>query len=285
MLFACESEATDRGVNVATVLAAAAARADGGLLAYAHVNDPGLALTLRARRLGLPEPEPTRLDFFNVDEISARLVVQSADLALTGRPRILIAGMSTFGRAVLVEYARHWRLRSPWREHRPVVTVVDPQATAAVAGTVAQWPFVAEVCEVIVENAGVDEALHWGHSTVPTTAYICYEDEELALRTALSAATLWQSGPRSLVVRLDIMSRLGTAFSAGAGRADRKLLDDLDGRLLLVGVTEIAPDAVTSIREDLVERLAQGIHERYLLARLTRVRRWATPRPYGCGPT
>jgi hypothetical protein len=46
------------------------------------------------------------------------------------------------------------------------------------------------------------------------------------------------------------------------------LLDDLGGRLLLVGFSSGAPDAATVIRQDLVEQLAQGIHEQYVLTQL-----------------
>jgi hypothetical protein len=266
-LFACEDDARDRGVNVATVLAGVSLRSDGGLKAYAQVADADLALALRARRLSTDDP--TRLDFFNVDEVAARLVIESTDLDAVARPRLLIAGLSTFGRAILVEFARHWRLRSTWRAERPVVAVVDEGATAAVADLASQWPFVATVCELHPVDGRVEHALKIGRSSAPTTAYICYDSEELALRTALTAATLWLGGPRSLVVRLDLLSRLGTAFSQhGSGRDQRRLLDDLGGRLLLVGVTEIAADALTIIRQDLVERLAQVIHEQYLLSQL-----------------
>jgi hypothetical protein len=147
-IYACETEETYRGVNVATVLTAAALRPQGGLQAYAQVVDPALALTLRARRLGLPSGDKARLDFFNVEEVAARLVIEATDLETEATPHVLISGLGTFGRAVLVEYARHWRLRSPWREYRPVVTVVDPDAATGVKEIISQWPFVGDVCRI-----------------------------------------------------------------------------------------------------------------------------------------
>ena len=53
-LYACDAQDGDSGINVATVLEAAALRPDGGLRAFAHVASPAMALALRARRLGLP---------------------------------------------------------------------------------------------------------------------------------------------------------------------------------------------------------------------------------------
>ncbi len=268
-IYACESEANERGINVATVLAAVALRPGGHLRAYAQVSDPALALTLRARRLGLAQVEKSRLDFFNVDEVAARLVVESTDFATHTTPRILIVGFSTFGRAVLIEFARHWRLRSPQRGPRAEVTVVDARARAAVAEARSQWPFVDGLCDISVVEGGVDEALAAGTAATPTTTYICEDDEQRALRTALGASMLWRGGPRSLVVRLDIMSRLGSAFHGdGTTAPQQRVLDDLGGRLLLVGVTEMAADTVSVIQQDLVERLAQAIHEQYLLSQL-----------------
>jgi hypothetical protein len=266
-LYACENDATDPGVNVATVLAAAALRTRSGLRAYAQVFDPDLALALRARRIGLADAHHTRLDFFNLDEVAARLVIGAADLS-PGQPRVLVAGLSTFGRAVLVEYARRWRIDPRRRHIRPEVTVVDERAGAGVAQIVAKWPFVGEVCEVHAVDGDVREALRVGLASVPTTAYLCYTDEVLALGTALTAASLWRGEENSLVVRLNILSRLGTAFTGSSTpprRPQPKLLDDLGGRLLLVGVTENAADVVRIIQQDLVERLAQAIHEQYVL--------------------
>jgi hypothetical protein len=268
-LYACESDPQDQGVNVATILTAASMRTRRGLRAYAQVFDGDFALALRARRIGLADTHDIRLDFFNLDEVAARLVIQSADLRVDEQPRILVAGLSTFGRAIIVEYARRWRIDPVRRRHRPVVTLVDRAATVGMAEITAKWPFVADVCEVHPVDGDVKTALDLGLTAAPTTSYLCYEDEELALGTALTAASLWQGRQGSLVVRLNILSRLGNAFSASttARKATKpKLLDDLGGRLLLVGVTENAAEAVRIIQQDLVERLAQAIHEQYLLA-------------------
>ena len=276
-IYACETEETHRGVNVATVLTAAALRRHGGLQAYAQVADADLALTLRARRLGLPSGDKARLDFFNVEEVAAGLVIGGTDLATVATPHILISGLGTFGRAVLVEYARHWRLRSPWREYRPLVTVVAADAATGVREVTAQWPFVGDVCRIHPVTGQLGPALMASLNPAPTTAYLCDDDEVRAIRTALGAAALWRGGPRSLVVRLDVMSRLGSAFHGGdAGTRDALLLDDLDGRLLLAGVTEMASDTVIAVQQDLVERLAQALHEQYLLTQLAVGQRVAT---------
>lgn len=273
-LYACGTEDADSGGNVATVLAAAAVRTDGGLRAYAHVASPALALALRARRLGLPAAEAMRLDFFNVDEVAARLVVESTRRNELDTSRVLVVGASTFAYSLLIELARHWRLRWSPQDPLPVVTFVDERASAAVADINTHWPMVRQVCRLEAVDAPVDRALAIGVESTPGTTYICCDDEELGLRTALSAAALWHGGRRSLVVRLNVMSRLGTAFATGhdddhpgsAPRRDLTLLDDLGGRLLLVGVTEIASDALAMVEEDLVERLAQAIHDQYLLS-------------------
>jgi hypothetical protein len=98
---------------------------------------------------------------------------------------------------------------------------------------------------------------------IPHRIFICYEDEDLALRTALTASRLWSAGEDSVVVRLNQLAR-HNVFNAPSRIS---LLDDVLGRLRLISVTNLAcrPDA---IHEDLVEMLARSMHHQYLVDQL-----------------
>ncbi len=266
VLYACDDDADDVAVNVSAALAAANAQRKrwrtSRLRVYAQVSDAKLALALRARRLGLAKAERLDVDFFNVDELAARglLGPSDVDIRAADPPHILIAGLGTFGRALMVEYAQHWRLHSPRRGERVTVTLVDTDASRAAAEVNAGWDVIGEVCQLNPVDANLDAALRSLAGTPLHRSYICYDDEDLALREALSLVPLWRGGPDSVVVRLNRLDRHGEAFHAPS----RYLLDDLDRRLHLVGVTRLACDPGI-IGKDLVERLAEAIHEQYLL--------------------
>jgi hypothetical protein len=93
--------------------------------------------------------------------------------------------------------------------------------------------------------------------------FVCHEDEQAALTTAVTHDCLWHSGPGSLVVRLDQLASLPKALAAARSR---ELFDDVTDALRLFGVVDAAADP-DLIRDDLGERLARVMHESYLVAR------------------
>jgi len=268
-LYACADDTTNATVNLAAALDATEAkrrgRAKRGLRIYAQVSDATLALALRARRLGLPEATALDVDFVNFEELAARELLRSEplDIDLSDPPHILVAGLGTFGRTVLVEFAQQWRLRSPRRGERVAVTLVDPAASGAAAELAARSDIVREVFDLTPVDGDLDDALRTLSGPPPYRAYICYEDEDLALRQAFTMVGLWRGGRDSIVLRLNQLDRPGDAVHP----VFRRLLDNLYGRLRFVGVAKLACDP-SVIEKDLVERLAQAIHEQYLLEAL-----------------
>jgi hypothetical protein len=86
--------------------------------------------------------------------------------------------------------------------------------------------------------------------------YVCHHDEDLALKTALTALRLWTRAPKSMVIRVD-QGMVGDAFDG------LNLLENLNGTLQVFAVTDEAGDP-RLIGEDLIEQLARAIHENYL---------------------
>jgi hypothetical protein len=262
-LYACTD---DSATNTAIALAAARRGRRTPLAVYAQVADPELCLALQARHLGLAEPPGTRLDFFNIDDLAARKLFTQEVLmpARAGPPRVVVLGATAFGRAVLVELARRWRVHDPDGETRVPLALVDENATTTAAQLSHRYPFLSRVCRITPYDGGLPELLaDGGFPLPPDRAFICYDDEELALKTALTAEQLWQGGPGSVVVRLDRLASLREAFDNGHGD---QVLDDLSGALRLYGVVHAACDPAL-IGDDLVERLARVIHESYVVSR------------------
>jgi len=267
VLYACADDVTgDSTLNVVTAQTAATAPRwpnAGPLRVYAQVTDPMLALSLRARWLGQKTMDRPDVDYFTVDVLAARACLRAADFptAHQGSPAVTIAGWGTFGRALLVEYAQRWQVQSEGHglPQRIQVTVVG--ATSAEVDDVAsRWDVINEVCDV---TAVPEERAPWLHDGEPPfRTFICYDDENLALTTALTAARLWAGGPESVVVRL---SRLALPADPRTKRGF-ELVDTVGGCIRVVSVTALACQPAV-IREDIVERLAQSIHRRYLYAR------------------
>jgi voltage-gated potassium channel Kch len=262
-LYACTD---DNATNAAIALSAARGGRRTPLSVYAQVTDPELCLALQARHLGLAGVPGARLDFFNVDELAARKLFSQKPLRPVGGrpPRVVVLGATVFGLAVLTELARHWRVGQPGAGRVPL-TLVDEEATRAVADLTHRYPFLAGVCRITpYDGEPADLLAAGGLALPPDRVFICHDDEEMALKTALTAEQLWHGGPGSVVVRLDRLASLRAAFDTdGAGH----LLDDLSGTLYLYGVVHAACDP-DLIGDDLVERLARVIHECYLLSRL-----------------
>jgi hypothetical protein len=232
---------------------------------YAQVHDADLCISLQARRLGLARPPGPRLDFFNVDDLAARVLITRERLAdsTTDAPRLLIAGGSAFARALLVEAARRWRLYAAPGKRPLTVNYVADDASATLTVLSNRYPFLNETCRITAYDVPLPILLAASVLDEPhDRAFICYRDEEEGLRIALTTHGLWYGGFRSVVVPFDRLASLTAAFHGGTGEP---LFDEVRGTLRLFPLVEAACERVLT-GEDLVERLARLIHERYVLA-------------------
>ncbi|WP_432837918.1 RyR domain-containing protein [Dactylosporangium sp. CA-092794] len=262
-VYACADDHDDSSVNV---LAAALARQQtrtkkaGDLNVYAHVSDPTYALALRARHLSQPV---TGADFFNIDELAAREVVKrDAGSFGSGNAVVVVAGLGPFGQSIVVELARMWQVSARAHEKLEVV-LVDPDAVAVEQELRQRWPAIAETCE-LKPVADLARAFRTPIVPIPHRVYLCHQAEDEAVRAALTMASLWRGGERSIVVRLDRLSGLADVFGPSA----TSLLDDVEGRLhtVCIGKLVVGTDAsgTDRIHEDIYERLAQLTHHNYL---------------------
>ncbi|MER5333743.1 RyR domain-containing protein [Micromonospora sp. NPDC002717] len=238
---------------------------------YVLVHDSEMCLSLQARRLGAAGSSRLRLDYFHVDDVAARALHRHHPLPhATGRPtKVLIAGTGTFRRALLVETARHWRARHadtrPGQFVPPLrVDLVAPDADTELAVAASRYPFLTTVCQLTAHNldldglVGLDQLDRGRYDRI----YVCAPDETSGLQFVLDTPALWQSAESSVFVPVYQQAALAAAFH-GDSRHD--LLDEVHGKLRLYPVLTRACDA-RLIAEDLTERLARLIHERYLQA-------------------
>lgn len=251
VLIACADHRQDPWVNLAIALEAAEIERNGRPLKIrAQVGDAALAFT--ARSLGITQATKVSVRFFNIEELAA-----TALAAAEGHHQdIAILGLQEFGAALLVELARSWRRRRPGEPLN--VTILDEQGPERLQRIVASHEVVGENCEITIAT---DTQLSAG--TRFSRVYVCYQDEAKALNAALSMSRLWPTEKGGLVVRLDRLAGFGRAFEENS-----RLLDDMNGRLRIISVAELASSVVANDQNDSDEQIARVIHERYVTTQL-----------------
>jgi hypothetical protein len=253
VLIACADHRADPWVNLVAALDASQIEREGRpLTIHAQLADATLAFT--ARSLGMTQASKLKVLFFNVEELAAAAIAKEEG----PHQNIAIVGMQEFGSALLVELARAWQRQAPTEPLR--VTIVDDEASSVIARLTATHPILAKACVLTPVDAG-----HIPSGQPFSRVYVSYEDEARALSTAIAMPALWSADTGGLLVRLDRLAGVGRAFG-GQGR----LLDDMQGRLRMISVVELASSAMAAEREDVEERIARAIHERYLTQQLAR---------------
>jgi voltage-gated potassium channel Kch len=261
-LYACSS---DTSTDLAVALAAAGLnQRRAPLEVHVQVDDPELCLALQARRFGLPLTERVGVNFFNWHELAARTLVRREPITQghADRTRVMVVGMSWFGRALIVELARQWRFVH--RSGSLEVIVVDQNAAAAVDRLRRLYPFTGETCRFTAHDRDVAQLLDGDlPDHAPHRVYLCCDDEEIALKLALTMDHFWHGGPRSVIVRLGRLGGLSRAFhDPGA-----ELLDPVGGTIHLFDALVAGSDR-RLVEDGLTERLARTLHEQYVRRRM-----------------
>lgn len=264
VIYACTDDSV---TNVAIATAAGRVLGDsaGSATVYAQIHDPDRAAALQARRLGVDAAPGLRLDFFNLDQLAVQVLLTQRPLSPVGdrAPHLLVAGSAPFARALLVAIARDWRLRRSAQRVPARIDLVAPQASAMLASLTSRYVVLTESCRVTAYNTDVPRMLADHPNARYDNAYLCYDDEEYGLQIAMTAYELWHRVSGSVLVPVDRLAGLTDAF--GDGGYGQPLLDQVHGRIKLFPKISIACDPGL-IAEDLVERLARLIHERYVIA-------------------
>lgn len=236
-LYACEDKTA---ANIATVLAAGQVkrRVATTLEVYAHVGDPELGDALRAGEFNKPQRQDMQVDFFSLDGIAARAVV-AAEAEETDR--LVVIGLSAFGRALLLELAR----RAERSDGHPIeVVVVDPNGRAIVEELRARNPDFDESCAITVKAFYQPEP---GAHRV----FVCHDDEERALRDGLKASATVDETSGTVIVRMRQLAGVGEMI----------VQHGHDDRLRFVGVLDMAS---VYLSERIADSLARAVHRRYV---------------------
>ena len=196
LLAVCPQDAVNTEI-VAVARRLASGRRDAELRCLARIGAPDLCGLLRIQEANLADAA-SALDFFNINEIGARLLLDEFPIDAAGRggPHLLVSDLDATGTWLLIHAAREWYERCQKRNGHDAstplwVTVLDARAQERVGLLVGQYPALQQVCRFICAAASVgdvrDLAARYADNAVPplSRGYVtAYRDED-ALETAL----------------------------------------------------------------------------------------------------
>lgn len=209
LLAVCPNDAVNTEI-VAVARRLPSGRRTGALRCLARIGSPQLCALLRVQEANYSDGDLSSLDFFNLDELSARLCLDDYPIeAKNGeQPHVLVSRFD--GLAMwLVKHAA-WGWYADRAEETPLwVTVVDDRAEDRVRELLDQFPAIESVCRFVYSSTRVRDlhrldGLHSEAGAPPIRcAYVsAYRDED-----AIEAAILLRSELDSAIPMVVALSR------------------------------------------------------------------------------
>jgi hypothetical protein len=252
----------DDAVNLQISIAAAdlTTSSKNALRCSVHLGDAELAEFLRAA--DLDATRQIRVSFFNVHERAARTLVAENPPFIDGAAQhLVVLGLGQLGRNLVVALAQAWADR-PGDEQMPI-TLVDRVASGRWEAMCMQHPALREVCAPIVFDFDLGAPLADEVERLrvlladrpPSWVCVAFEDESLALSTALLAQRGLGINTAPIVLRTRTESGLGALLHAhtAAGRSNLRVFPFLDRTC-----------TVAAVDAGIREQLARAVHEQYL---------------------
>jgi hypothetical protein len=264
----------DDGVNAEVAVRAAqmvTARSGPPLTCVIHIFDAQLCTLLRERELDSSSAGRMRLEFFNMFDLGARVLLEENPLCSPGQDaarapsRLVIVGVGRLGESLLVNAARQWQANDLARSRRLQVTLIDQNAQEIAATLQVRYPSLKKLCDVVALDMDVHSASFRqadflgdpGPDGRPARVFVCLDDDSLSLSAALALVGRGRDHNPTIVVRM----------AQNAGLA--KLLDNVDAgsssfrHLRAFGLLDRTchPDQVLRGTHEI---LARAIHEDYL---------------------
>jgi voltage-gated potassium channel Kch len=263
----------DDGSNMNAATAAtkvALLRHTGFLTALVHLEDVELWRTLKAEEVGVMRRAAIRLDFFNVSQAAAYMLLEQyppfanavPGEPMAGRHTVVVVGFDGFAESLVLHSARLWHnaKRRPDAELR--IALVGPSADDDRKRLLGRNPELSAVCEVRAFPAALDSELERGKLELddqgawPVSAvYVSLQAETAGLSAAMALRRRSETCSAPIVVAVaDAREGVASAVRDGSG-----ILEDIDAFGVLSGV--LKPDLLLL---GTAELLARAKHEEYL---------------------
>jgi voltage-gated potassium channel Kch len=219
----------DDGVNAEVAVHAReliSTRRGRALVCLIHISGLQLYNLLREREIGMGELDKFRLEFFNVFESGARILLNEYPpfdkIGGNGssRAHILLVGAGRIGESLIVNAATRWRDAGASGESLRI-TLVDGEADRTKEFLSLQYPQLDSVCELVSRQMDTDSPEferadfifdQSGHCDV-TIAYVCLDDDATALSTALLLHQRIRAFNIPIIVRMTQSAGLATLLT------------------------------------------------------------------------
>lgn len=213
----CSDDGTNAEIAVIARNLVHSSKKKGFLTAFVHIVDLELCNLLHDWEETAAEPDLFSLEFFNVLEQGARLMLVEQhpfkNNAISGkrRARIVIVGLGKLGRSLVVQAAQLWVRENHAEEIRFRAVIIDRDADKKLKLLLLQNPEVEKACDFEVwqleKNSPDFEKGDYlfdlnGHLDVDII-YICFDDDVHALVNAITLYKKTKNGAVPIVVRMN----------------------------------------------------------------------------------
>ena len=238
------------------------------LTAFVHLDDLRLWPQLKAHAVASRGSKPVRIEFFNVFESGARIMLDAHPPFASGAsgppPSVLVMGFGEMGEQVLVQAARLWSSEPASESHPIAVTVVAPDAVPRVARLLSRHPRLGQVARVEVVERELDLAPPEAHGLLADgvgIAYVCAERDADGVATTLALHPAARAHGVPVVLVLDDDDRgLGPSLTQS---------ERLPSHVSVFGLVRRALPPELLVRGT-TEVLAMAKHEHYLATELAK---------------
>jgi hypothetical protein len=245
---ACGDDAVNLDVLGAGTIAASQ---NSRLTELVHIGDRALWRWLQAESLAQSERFPFRVEFFNMLDAGARVLLaehppfSAAAANGGGPPHLLLVGLDPVGEFALLRAGRLWRTSG--HTDRLAITLVGPDVRRLLGDLLARHPDLAEVCDVAAHDTEISDA-RFQRGELPlapsapriTAAYIFLEDQSAGMAAALAVRAAAPTRGIPIVV-VSWQAAVGSGTVIGLADLPRfpVLSRVLNPGLLLMGANEV----------------------------------------------
>jgi TrkA-N domain len=262
------------GANVDTAVIArhlSFGREGSRLRCVIHVTDPKLRMMLSTTRLAGDETDAFELEYFDVFEMCARVMLRESQFlpavrdSFTALSHPLVVGFGQLGETLVLRAIKDWQIDHPQAGEPLRITVIDMHAHEKEKRFRRLHPELCDACSLTFLEMEVHqpEFEKGGFLTGPeggpeiSAVYVCLSDDSLGMLAALTLESLVRPWGVPVIIRMS--EEAGFAAALTSANSESHEMDNIRA----VGLLELSCN-VDLVLDGSQEILARAIHQGYV---------------------